>query len=731
MAAPEGIVWGSTVGSYGRIGIYTKVTPEETQAKVAIQVWFWSKYSVKDSNNTYLFDNNATSASTNRGDVSINHTVDSGAGWSTSNQTMLGSYSYTYDRSKYEDKVVYCAAKLSGIDVAGGSMYASTSYTIPVALMYTITYNANGGTGVPSEQTKTHDIDITLTTSKPTRTGYAFLGWHTSSSATSAAYSAGATYAENESVTLYAVWKANSYNVYYNANGGTNAPATQIKTHGVALTLSTVKPSRTNYTFVGWGVSATATTASYNPGGSYTTNASITLYAIWVVSYTPPRITEVFVTRCDDFGDTSDSGTSFLATFNWETDIEVESVFIEWKASSEDYWMTYELYPRGTDGTEYEIVGGGTLSSESSYDVRITVQDTNGIASVSRSLPGTAYAIDFLYGGKGVAIGKPAEKEAFDVGMDTYVNGVKVTGDSLQLKGHNIFHDTTTDSPTEWADNGNLSTYFYTTPNDITTTDAFDFGFVLSLASNNRNYGVHQLWFPQDSSHPDQHRNMKRRTGCWGSWSFDWVDILDSRNCGDFCLPITGGTVTGYTKLNNSVNTVGAYRFHSGWIGFYASSSDAQANSSRKGWIGFDSSANFSVINGSGGSNIVNKAWTVSSDKRLKKDISDIPEELISIWKELHPKIFRWNELNYGSDEIQFGLIAQDVIEAFEKYNLNYQDYGFAIPYKIQGDDTEYFSITYDVYYLLTAAVLRETTAKLEDLQSQIDEVKKLISKQE
>ena len=68
---------------------------------------------------------------------------------------------------------------------------------------------------------------------------------------------------------------------YLGANhGGSGAPASQTKTHGVTLTLSSTKPTRSGYTFKGWSTSSTATSASYSAGGSYTTNASATLYAV-------------------------------------------------------------------------------------------------------------------------------------------------------------------------------------------------------------------------------------------------------------------------------------------------------------------------------------------------------------------------------------------------------------------------------------------------------------------
>ncbi len=165
---------------------------------------------------------------------------------------------------------------------------------------YTVSYNANGGTGAPASQTKTHGVALTLSTTTPTRTGYAFVGWATSSSATSATYAPGASYATDANLTLYAVWTLNKYEITYDANGGTNAPTTQNKAHGTALTLSSTIPQKhftvtfnanggtvdvanrqVDCTFLGWSTSASSTSASYQPGASFTTNANTTLYAVW------------------------------------------------------------------------------------------------------------------------------------------------------------------------------------------------------------------------------------------------------------------------------------------------------------------------------------------------------------------------------------------------------------------------------------------------------------------
>jgi len=75
--------------------------------------------------------------------------------------------------------------------------------------------------------------------------------------------------------------KAPTYVVNYDANGGTGAPSSQIKYHNVTLTLSDIKPQRKGYTFLGWSTNSNATSASYQPKGSFTSNSDTTLRAVW------------------------------------------------------------------------------------------------------------------------------------------------------------------------------------------------------------------------------------------------------------------------------------------------------------------------------------------------------------------------------------------------------------------------------------------------------------------
>ena len=71
------------------------------------------------------------------------------------------------------------------------------------------------------------------------------------------------------------------YYVNYDANGGSGAPFEQWKYYDSTLVLRSGTPIRAGYTFKGWSTSSTATSVSYMPGGTYTANRDMTLYAVW------------------------------------------------------------------------------------------------------------------------------------------------------------------------------------------------------------------------------------------------------------------------------------------------------------------------------------------------------------------------------------------------------------------------------------------------------------------
>lgn len=151
---------------------------------------------------------------------------------------------------------------------------------------YTLSYNANLGSGAPASQTGTGVGSYTfpISNAKPTRSGYTFLGWSLSSTATAASYQPGGSITLTADDTLYAVWEINTYTVSYNANGGSGAPANQTKTHGIILTLSNTVPTRMGHTFTGWNTEPDGSGTGYDPGSRYGYNAPVTLYAQWTVN---------------------------------------------------------------------------------------------------------------------------------------------------------------------------------------------------------------------------------------------------------------------------------------------------------------------------------------------------------------------------------------------------------------------------------------------------------------
>lgn len=187
----------------------------------------------------------------------VNKTTKDLGYWSTFNESKHGNLSY----SKNHKLTVYFRYDVDS---------------------YTISFDANGGTGAPESITKYFGTDKYLPATRPSRTGYSFMGWGTSKDDTTADYSCGYLYTLNHNTTLYAVWDINKYSVKYDANGGTGAPEEQTKLFGQDLKLSSTIPKREGYVFVGWGYSQNSRVAAYDAGEYYDIDHPVTFYAIWL-----------------------------------------------------------------------------------------------------------------------------------------------------------------------------------------------------------------------------------------------------------------------------------------------------------------------------------------------------------------------------------------------------------------------------------------------------------------
>ena len=200
--------------------------------------------------------------------------------------------------------------------------YSGSSYYAVSRRQVSITYNTGGGSSVSSTtgyqiwnqygNTYNHPT-LTISSTTPTRSGYTFEGWSTSSSATTVNYDPGdsytfsRTYSQSASVTLYAVWERITYTITYNSNGGSGTMSPTTKYYGESVTLRANTFTRTGYRFSGWATSSTGSVV-YDDQDTYTANASDTLYAVWT------RITYTITYNSNGGSGTMSSTTKYYGT---------------------------------------------------------------------------------------------------------------------------------------------------------------------------------------------------------------------------------------------------------------------------------------------------------------------------------------------------------------------------------------------------------------------------------
>ena len=86
---------------------------------------------------------------------------------------------------------------------------------------YTVSYSANGGSGAPSSQTKTHGTDLRISSTVPTKTGYTFKRWVSTRAGQNFYFNPGSTTAFNGDQELIAEWEENILTVNYYSGGAT------------------------------------------------------------------------------------------------------------------------------------------------------------------------------------------------------------------------------------------------------------------------------------------------------------------------------------------------------------------------------------------------------------------------------------------------------------------------------------------------------------------------------
>ena len=135
----------------------------------------------------------------------------------------------------------------------------------------TVKYDTQGGSAV-EDALAAHGVPISKP-DDPTREGYTFKGWYTSTT-----YETEWNFDDNvvDNMTLYAKWEINRYNVMFNTNGGSDIDD-QIINHGEKAN-KPADPTKEYYSFTGW-YSDAKLTKEFKFDSAI--QATTTLYAKW------------------------------------------------------------------------------------------------------------------------------------------------------------------------------------------------------------------------------------------------------------------------------------------------------------------------------------------------------------------------------------------------------------------------------------------------------------------
>lgn len=369
---------------------------------------------------------------------------------SRSNATATYTVSYSANYSGGTNPSSGTATKTTKYSFNGWKATNGTTYAAGGS------YTANAATTMTAQWTSSASTtSVTLPT--PTRTGYTFGGWYKESACTNKVGNGGASYTPTASIQLFAKWTINTWTVAYSANGGTGAPASQTKTYGQTLTLSSTRPARSGYTFLGWATKSDGTGTAYAPGGSYTANAAATLYAVWVAV----QVTSLSAYRSNSAGTRSDSGTYGHLSAGWKA-LGTIAGTVAVTATANDADVTSSLSNRSGSKTatadlSNTSVGnfGGSYAQDTAVRVSVTATLTVSYGGSSRSVSATRVAtipkvfrlLDALHGGTGLAIGTIATlANTFEVALNAIFRmGVK-------LRSSNINRDGTAPSSDTWGD---------------------------------------------------------------------------------------------------------------------------------------------------------------------------------------------------------------------------------------------------------------------------------------
>ena len=355
-------------------------------------------------------------------------------------------YFPTPTRDGYEFAGWYDNPELTGYATDGvwrGSYGDKTYYAKWVLIEYEITYECNGGDYIDWRYYHIETPTFALPT--PRRTGYTFAGWYRNSDFTGDVITDIETGSFGD-IHLFAKWDLITYEIIFNANGGTDIPTRTYNVESDGFSLP--EPTKAGYEFVGWYRDADFLTSwvDYVHGGS---NGNMELYAKW-------ELIEYGITYECNGGDYIDWRSYHIETptFALPTPRRTGYTFAGWYRNSDftgDVITDIETGSFGDihlfakwDLITYEIIfnaNGGTDIPTRTYNV-----ESDGFSLPEPTKAGYEFAgwyrdaafltswVDYVHGGSNGDMELYAKWELIEYGITYECNG----GDYIDWRSYHI-----------------------------------------------------------------------------------------------------------------------------------------------------------------------------------------------------------------------------------------------------------------------------------------------------
>lgn len=272
-------------------------------------------------------------------------------------------------------------------DSDGGTV---TLYAVWTPWKYTVRYDKNVPansssqtvSNMPADQTKTEEVNLTLSSNKPSRNGYIFNGWQAQINGKAVDYQPGATLSydvddkDGSTIILKAQWTAWKHTVHYDKNVPansssqtvTNMPEDQTKTFDEKLNLSTKIPKREGYNFVGWLLEYGTAIAVVSPGTAYERDQNGGTYVL-KAQWEPWKHTVHYDANGGDQSSVpNDQKKTYEQNMNVATKVPTrnEYKFLGWKA--------YHEYNDKSGNKHSELIGNYQPGASYNYDIDETGQ---------------------------------------------------------------------------------------------------------------------------------------------------------------------------------------------------------------------------------------------------------------------------------------------------------------------------------------------------------------------